>query len=112
MRVMSAHETWPSLRQFLAGYFHQDWTDDAADPDDVIKEFVNDSDNDVIAGVRTELNKLLNRDLSDAELGELLLKLGCAVYYPAFGMTAREWLTHVRVRVSELGDAKRAGRTL
>jgi hypothetical protein len=109
---MSAHEAWPSLRQFLAGYFHQDWTEDASDPDDIIKEFVNDSDNAVLAGVRTELNKLLNQDLSDAELGGLLLKLGCAVHYPAFGMTAREWLTHVRVRVSELGDAKRAGRTL
>jgi hypothetical protein len=58
-------------------------------------------------GVRTGLNKLLNQDLSDAELAELLLKLGCAVYYPELGMTAREWLTHVRGRVSELGDERR-----
>jgi hypothetical protein len=69
MRVMSAHEAWPSLRQFLAGYFHQDRTDDASDPDDITKEFVNDSDKDVLAGVRTELNKPLNQDLSDVELG-------------------------------------------
>jgi len=106
---MSAHESWPNLRQFLAGYFHQDWVEDAADPDDIIKTFVNDSDNGAIACVRTELNKLLNQDLSDAELGELLLQLGSAVHYPAFGMTARDWLTHVRARVSELGDAKRQG---
>jgi contact-dependent growth inhibition (CDI) system CdiI-like immunity protein len=109
---MSAHESFPNLWQFLGGYFHQDWMHDASDPDDIIKVFVNDSSNDVLASVRTELNKLLNQDLSDADLRELLTKLGCYVHYPAFGMTAREWLTQVRARLSELADAKRAGKVI
>jgi CdiI immunity protein len=108
MSVMSVHESLQNLRQFFGGYFHQDWMHDAPNPDDIIKAFVNDSDNDVLASVRTESNKVLNQDLSDAELGDLLRQLGCHVYYPALGLTAREWLTHVRARVSELGDAKRA----
>ena len=47
MSVMSVHESLPNLRQFFGGYFHQDWMHDAPNPDDIIKAFVNDSDNDV-----------------------------------------------------------------
>ena len=104
---MSARETFPNLRQFLGGYFHQDWMHDASDPDGVIKLFVGDSKKDALAGVRSELTKLLNQERSDAELQALLTELGCYVHYPALGVSAREWLTGVRTRIAELADAKR-----
>lgn len=105
--MVSAREALPSLWQFFAGYFHEDWMHDAPDPDGVIKLFVSESGNETLAGVRSELNKLLNQQRSDAELQALLTELGCHVYFPALGVTAHEWLSGVRARVSELADAKR-----
>jgi hypothetical protein len=53
---MSAHESFPNLRQFLGGYFHQDWMHDAPDPDGIIRLFVAETTREVLADVRTELN--------------------------------------------------------
>lgn len=109
---MSARESFPKLWQFFGGYFHEDWMHDASDPDGIIKLFVNDSSNDELASVRAELNKLLERGLCDTDLDELLTELGCRVYYQALGMSARNWLIHVRGRLSELAEAKHAGRVI
>ncbi len=107
---MSVRESFPNLWQFFGGYFHQDWTHDSSDPDVIIRTFIDDSSSHVLVSVHTELNSLLNQDLSDADLRESLTKLGCYVHYPAIGMTAREWLTHVCARLSELADQKGAGK--
>jgi hypothetical protein len=104
---MSARESFPSLWQFFGGYFHQDWMHDAPEPDDVIRLFASESSKETLASVRSELNKLLNQQRSDAELQAVLKELGCYVHYPALGVTAREWLSGVRARVSELADARR-----
>jgi hypothetical protein len=104
---MAAREAFPILRQFLGGYFHQDWMHDAPDTEGVIKLFVDGSPKEALAGVRSELTKLLNQERSDAELQALLTQLGCYVHYPSLGVSAQEWLAGIRAQISELADTKR-----
>ena len=104
---MSARDSFPSLFQFLSGYFHQDWVDDSDDPDVIVKNFVDDSSRADLSGVRTDLNRILNIERTDAQLRALLAELGCSVEYSAFGKTAREWLSDVRALLTKLADAER-----
>lgn len=107
IKAMTRVKSFPELEQFLGGYFHQDWMHDAPDPEGIIQLFVAHATSEQMAGVRQELNKVLNQQRSDAELQDLLIKLGCYVYLSALGVTAREWLTTVRARITELAAAKR-----
>lgn len=102
---MSIREDFPALWQFLGGYFHQDWMNDAPDPSTVVDLFLNESNREQIAGVLSELTRLLNQDCSDDELQALLLKIGCDVHFPFFGVTARQWLVSVRGQIFEFATA-------
>lgn len=107
--IKSARKSFPRLFQFLGGHFNQDWTVDARDPAEVIRRFVDDSDHETLAGVRSEMNRLLNQSRNEEELNRLMMELGCYIYFPAFATTAREWLGEARDSISHLAAAKRAG---
>ncbi|MFD2882572.1 contact-dependent growth inhibition system immunity protein [Pseudomonas lini] len=46
---------FPALFQFLAGYFHEDWSCDHESEDDVVRSFVAESSPERISQVKDEL---------------------------------------------------------
>ncbi|MFC7519101.1 contact-dependent growth inhibition system immunity protein [Herbaspirillum sp. GCM10030257] len=86
-----------NLRQFFGAYFHQDWTLDAMDPDDIVRLFINDG------FCVNELMNLANHiemyaaAMTDDTVTEenLLIELGCYYLPSADCLGARAWLYHV-----------------
>lgn len=78
------------LHQFLAGYFHQDWTLDHPTASDAVHAFVAAATHDERSIVARELEDLLR--LPDENLAAAINDLG-ACYDPlADGLTVREWV--------------------
>jgi hypothetical protein len=128
---MSVRESLPNLWQLLGGYFHEEWVHDSpvaateqesrpqlADHHErydelrrhsrfVIKTFVDDSDDQTVASVITELDRLLQGPMSEDELAALLEQLGNRVHYPALGFSAREWLSTLRSGLLHFAASRR-----
>ena len=84
------------LYQFFAGYFHEDWTVDSENPDEVLNELVAEG------RTRSELEELAGLiddyldTRSDVSLEHALFtELGCYYTPSADGLSARAWLKHV-----------------
>lgn len=92
-----AGERYPSLHQFLAGWFHEDWAVDDDSWEHVVDAYVGESPRASVAATRAELEALLAS--SDAEVGAALDGIGCSVDPAAFQLSARGWLEQVRDRL-------------
>jgi hypothetical protein len=92
--------SYPHLRQFLGGYFHQDWPLDSARWEDVADEFVADSPRSSVAETADELRAVLAQRLSDEETEGLLEGLGCNVNPAAFHLGAGAWLEALETRLT------------
>ena len=92
--------SYPQLRQFLGGYFHQDWPLDSGRWEDVADEFVAESTRSSVAQTADELRSLLAERLSDEATEAVLEGLGCNVNPAAFHLGARAWLEALEARVS------------
>jgi hypothetical protein len=90
----------PQLRQFLGGYFHQDWPLDRDGWEEVVDDFVAESPRSVVGEAVTELRDLLADGLSDEDAEVLLEGLGCNVNPSAFNLGAAEWLHALEARLS------------
>jgi hypothetical protein len=96
-RLREGH-TFEDLRHFFGGYFHQDWTLDYEDEDDVIRAYVEDHAHlpeDVVNLLR-DMDKLLGLGLSDGDLSEALDLMGVE-YFPLTDTNA--WLRTWRAKV-------------
>ena len=72
---------YSALENFLAAYFHQDWQDEHATPEEVVRYFVENESADEVSAVRGDLARLAALNLDDAALGAKFAELGCE-YYP------------------------------
>ncbi len=90
------------LEQFFAGYFHQDWMDDAGRPEEVIDQFLASVAQDVPARLAEDIRTYVADHPDEAELRErLLTDLGC-YYDPAVdGLAARDWMLQIASRLSK-----------
>lgn len=91
------NEIWNNLKQFFGAYFHQDWTLEATDPDDVVRQFINDgySENELIK-LANEIETYAVAKGDDTVIEKnLLTELGCYYLPSADGLGARAWLYHV-----------------
>ena len=88
-----------NLFNFLAGYFHQDWTLESSSADEVIEKFIHDGDADSNHAVVREIDQLLKTKTSESALEEALQGLGSAYNYEADGFSASGWLRHVRSKL-------------
>ncbi len=87
---------FPTLDNFLAAYFHQDWTLDHDTPEAVVADYVRGESEATVAQLRGELDRLLAADPQEAGLAALLRASGCE-YDPARdGIGYRDWLQAVR----------------
>lgn len=92
--------SYPELRQFLGGYFHQDWPLDSGRWEDVADDFVAESTRSSVAQTADELRSLLDQQFSDAETEAVLERLGCSVNTAAFQLGARAWLEALEGRIT------------
>jgi hypothetical protein len=96
------------LKQFLGGYFHQDWESEASDPDAVISQFLECGPNaNEIDCIVSQILCYLEDGKGEAEVERGLLEdLGCYYYPGADGLSARGWLRHVAERLSAGRDIR------
>ena len=102
---------YPALWDLFAGYFHQDWSADAENADEVLQQFLKDANTDELRETLAELDTLLSScaDMDNDELGGIVHRdLGCDFNYKYFGWTAQGWLKYVR---SVLTQSQNSGTT-
>ena len=92
--------SYPQLRQFLGGYFHQDWPLDSVRWEDVADDFVAESTRSSVAQTADELRWLLAQPLSGEDTEAVLEGLGCNVNPAAFDFGARAWLEALEARIT------------
>jgi len=86
----------------LGGYLHEDWADDYATARDAIDEFAH-AEPDHAPAIRSEVNEVIRRFSSDAELKVQLRRLGLMYRIQFDGWTShRDWLLAVADRVEEV----------
>ncbi len=93
----------PELVQFLAAYFHQDWSADSSAWEPVVDAFVTESPPGVVVAAADELSSLLALRLRDGLLDTVLERLGASVRPAAFGLATGTWLEAVRQRLRNEG---------
>jgi CdiI immunity protein len=91
---------FPQLRQFLGGYFHQDWVVEHATWEEVVDDFVAESPRHAVLECASELRDLLAPEFGDAELATVLERLGCSVDPSAVRLRTGEWLRLVLERLT------------
>jgi len=88
--------TFPILRQFLGGFFHQDWKCDHDTEDDVIRTFVAEAFPETLLKAKDELQFILRNTQDEDQLQAILFEeIGCSYYYPYAWTSGRAWLEHV-----------------
>jgi hypothetical protein len=96
-------DRYPRLSYLLAGYFHQDWVEDAETEDEVLAAFVARNDEDVISEAARNAADLIEVDGADEErLAHVVDMLGGEIYPPGGGITYRQFLE----RVAALGESE------
>jgi hypothetical protein len=85
------------LRQFFAGYFHQDWPLEADTPDQVISNYARQrSDRSALIELRDAIIAFIADHPDDDDLADALFReLGCYYSPEALGESTKQWLLHV-----------------
>jgi hypothetical protein len=83
-----------ALEQFLAAYFHQDWSLDAASPEEVVAEFLRDHPaGEQLLPVVRALHGLIDSGQDDARLSHRLThEFGSFLDPRGDGESTRQWL--------------------
>jgi hypothetical protein len=88
---------YPGLTQLLAGYYHQDWREDHASPDDALQAFIRDASAETVAAAASDIDRLLGAGYDDAAVNQLLVDGFDCNYVPENdGLTSAAWLTRMR----------------
>jgi hypothetical protein len=87
----------PNIEEFLGGYFHQDWMEDAPTSISVVEQYLNEWPVEGITKASNELNVLLMH--SDDEMAHYLKEMGCEYYPVGDGFSYREWLNQLADRL-------------
>ncbi|MFJ5257175.1 contact-dependent growth inhibition system immunity protein [Pseudomonas sp. NPDC088414] len=86
----------PELHDFFGAYFHQDWLIEYDTPDEIIADFLQTSDPEIILSVCKELQFLLSQNKDELALRDYLLrKLSCYYCYWNEWASGQEWLNYV-----------------
>lgn len=93
---------FPEAQDFFGAYFHQDWLLEHDTADQVIDEFLRDSDKKVLMLVRSELQTLMSKKLNEMDLRTFFLKeLSCYYCYWNEWESGEAWLRHIERKLSE-----------
>ncbi|KPN16651.1 hypothetical protein AO715_00565 [Xanthomonas sp. Mitacek01] len=94
---------YPSLENFFAAYFHQDWAAEHDTPEAVVAYFRNDESPEHVSRTRAEAEALLGEPLDEAALGARIAALGSEYDPTRDGATWRGWLQRL---AQDLGGAR------
>jgi hypothetical protein len=97
-----ATEAYPELFRFLGGHLHQDWPEDAASADEAVEQAIAGAPRERLATVADEIDALLRTCRAEQALQDAVVQL-CEYHPPGDGLTYREWLRDVRMRLRQ-GD--------
>lgn len=93
---MSEQATERLLSNFFGAYFHQDWVDDAASPEDVVAEYMRTTIPSELHELNAAILELSRKFDSDAELEEYLDSTLGSYYLPSLdGISAKAWLESI-----------------
>ena len=94
-------ERFPELYEFFAGYFHEDWSLDAADDMGIVRLFKADAPPEQVLRTRHQLEILLGLPLSEEETSTAIWdSFGCC-YDPAFrDLSMRNWLRLIHAELA------------
>jgi hypothetical protein len=95
--IAGAAADYPALAQLFGGYFHQDWREDHASPDDALQAFARDSSPETVTAAAHDIDRLLSAGFDDVALAQLIADgLDCNYVAEADGLTAPAWLASIR----------------
>jgi hypothetical protein len=83
-------DSYPWLRQFFGGFFHQDWALEGDSWEILVSNFIRSADRLALLQTYDEFNRLLGESADDQELDEFIGHLG-SCYRPT-GISSREWV--------------------
>lgn len=98
---------YPTLENFFAAYFHQDWAMEQATPDAVVDGYRAGETPEQVARARADAGTLLAEGLDDAALGARIRAMGCEYDPTRDGMAWGDWLHGVARRLEGPGPAPR-----
>ena len=85
----------------MAAYFHQDWDIEARSANEIVGQYLAESESIARAGVIDDLHQLLSRGLTENELSSTLLELSCYYDPTPDGFSYAEWLHIVKELLSQ-----------
>lgn len=88
-------EEFENAFQFLAGYFHQDFSVEFGEPEVAVRKYIEDSNASTRVTVVRELREVIAKT-EDSQLDDAVFELGC-YYSPQRhrGVAMRAWLVQV-----------------
>lgn len=100
---MTSAEDIEDLRNFFSGYFHQDWPDEAADPAEVISQYLAEGwSAEELYRLADEIRRFADGYTNDDELEHALYSELGSYYVPsADKIPARAWLQDLVATLTE-----------
>jgi hypothetical protein len=81
----------------LAGYLHQDWTEDYGDVWEAVQDFCSGQSAHAVRRAADQVHMLIESELDEKQLGDAAEELGIYYYPPGVGLTYREWFRDLEV---------------
>jgi hypothetical protein len=95
--IAGAAADYPALAQLCGGYYHQDWRQDHASPDEALQAFVRDTSPQTVTAAASDIDRLLSTGYDDVALATLLADgLDCNYVAESDGVAPSAWLASVR----------------
>lgn len=91
---------YPTLENFFAAYFHQDWAHEHDSADAVVDTYRDSESEATVARAREELDRLLARDLDELALAAQLRALGSEYDPTLAGDSWCGWLAAIAQRLA------------
>lgn len=95
--IAGAAADYPALAQLFGGYFHQDWRQDHASPDEALQAFIQDTSPETVTATANDIDRLLGAGFDEVALARVLADgLDCNYVAETDRVTAAAWLASVR----------------
>lgn len=100
---------FPAAAQFFGAYFHQDWRENASDPDEVVRDFSNIASVETRLQTKREIEALLAEYTSEDALEVVLDSFGNSYDARRAEGSYTEWLRRI-LRLIQFGLPSRGKR--
>jgi len=97
------------LRQFLGGYFHQDFYLEHTSDEDAVNHFLGRASRNDRKVLIHEIDELLSRGYTEEELSTVVHRQLWCDYNPLPDMSMYEWIKRIRTLIASTEERKEAG---